>query len=162
MGHTIAKRILIMYTTTDISKCLGIKRERLKIWMSKGFIEPTETASGPGTKNLFTILDLYCLKLFTSLVERGFPREEAAKRIKLTRVGLHPKMVKTLTLIGFIRHDQAEENRGYPEILYADSSEDFVKDSEFFMNEFFKYDCDDILIVNFKKIRESVDRSFGI
>jgi DNA-binding transcriptional MerR regulator len=148
-----------MYTTTDISKCLGIKRERLKIWMSKGFIKPTETASGPGTKNLFTITDLYLLKLFASLVERGFPREEAAERITITRVSLNPDVIGNLALIGFIRHDQADKNRGYPEILYADSPEDFIKDSPFFMDEFFKYGCDDILIFNFKKIREAVNKA---
>lgn len=151
-----------MYTTTDISKCLGIKRERLKIWMSKGFIEPTETATGPGTKNLFTIFDLYCLKLFASLVERGFPREEAAKRISLTRVSLHPNQVDNLCLIAFIRHDEADKHRGYPEIIFFDSIEDFVKNSKSTLDEFFKHDCDDMLIINFQKIKKSVDKALNL
>ena len=148
------------YTTTDISKHLGIKRERLKIWMSNGYVKPSTEASGPGTKNLFTITDLYFLKLFASLVERGFPRKEAANRIRMSRVGLHPNIVKTLCLIGFTRRDgEKKKDPGYPLTIYSDSSQDFAKDSEFLMNDFFKHDCDDILIFNFKKIREGVDKA---
>lgn len=150
-----------MYTTTDISKCLGIKRERLKIWMSKGFITPTESASGPGTKNLFTILDLYCLKLFAYLVERGFPREEAAKEISLTRLTLHPSQVDNLCIIAFVRHNESEENRGHPKIIFSDSTEDFTKDSKWNFDEFFKYDCDDMLIINFQKIKRNVDKALN-
>ena len=70
------------YTTTDIAK-LGIKRERLKEWMTKGYIKPSiETASGAGTKNLFSLLDLYLIELFNYLVGRGFSREDSAVRLR--------------------------------------------------------------------------------
>lgn len=150
-----------MYTTTDISKCLGIKRERLKSWMSNGYIQPSITAAGPGTKNLFSITDLYLLKLFASLVERGFPREEAAERISITRHSLNPDIIGTLEIVGFIRHDEEDKQRGYPEIIFADSPEEYLKDSKLFIDEFFKYDCDDILIFNFKKIRDAVDKALA-
>ena len=149
------------YTTTDISKHLGIKRERLKIWMSKGFITPSQTASGPGTKNLFSITDLYLLKLFASLVERGFPREEAAERLRMTRQFLNPDIIGTLILIGFFRHDKEPEKPGYPLVISYDSKSKFAKDSKYLLDEFFKHDCDDILIFNFKKIREEVDKALS-
>lgn len=70
------------YTTTDIAR-LGIKRERLKEWMSRGFIKPSvESATGAGTKNLFSLWDLYMIQLFQYLVERGFSREDSARRIR--------------------------------------------------------------------------------
>lgn len=70
------------YTTTDIMK-LGIKRERLKDWMERNFITPSiQKASGQGTKNIFSIYDLYTIKLFEFLVENGFSREDAGLRIK--------------------------------------------------------------------------------
>lgn len=150
-----------MYTTTDITKHLGIKRERLKIWMTNGYIRPTETASGPGTKNLFSITDLYLLKLFTSLVERGFPRQVAAEKIQLIDTGYKPERISHLALIGFFRHDNPNESKGYPLSFDSDSAEDFVKDSKFLIEEFFNSECDDILIFNFKKIRESVDKALG-
>jgi DNA-binding transcriptional MerR regulator len=150
-----------MYTTTDITKHLGIKRERLKIWMTNGYIRPSETASGPGTKNLFTVTDLYLLKLFTSLVERGFPREEAALRIKMIQATLHPGKINDIWLIGFIREDEKGHAPGYPEMIYTNSISEFVNESETFLKMFFDYGCDDFLIFNFKKIRESVDKSLG-
>ena len=52
------------YTTTDIAR-VGTKRERLKEWMSRGYIKPSvESAAGAGTKNLFSLWDLYMIQLF--------------------------------------------------------------------------------------------------
>ena len=71
------------YTTTDIMK-LGIKRERLKDWMERNFIEPSiQKASGQGTKNIFSIYDLYKIKLFKLLVETGLPRKQASVEFKI-------------------------------------------------------------------------------
>jgi hypothetical protein len=72
------------FTTSNITK-LGIKRERLKDWMERGFIEPSiQKAEGQGTKNLFSIFDLYTIMLFNTLIEYGFSRQDAGFRIKWT------------------------------------------------------------------------------
>jgi DNA-binding transcriptional MerR regulator len=71
------------YTTFTIKKKLGVKIDRLKDWMNRGFIKPSiKSASGPGTKNLFSIEDLYRIKLFKLLIEKGFNREMASALIK--------------------------------------------------------------------------------
>ena len=70
------------YTTTDIAR-VGTKRERLKEWITRGYIKPSiESAAGAGTKNLFSLWDLYLIQLFQYLVERGFSREDSASRIR--------------------------------------------------------------------------------
>ncbi len=62
------------YTTTDIAKT-GIKREKLKNWMTDKHIEPSiQKASGPGTKNLFSLWDVYGIKNgFDGLVKPEAP-----------------------------------------------------------------------------------------
>lgn len=68
------------YTAADVAK-IGVKRELLKDWIDRGFIEPgIYRAEGPGTRNIFDHYDLYKIKLFKYLIHRGFAREDAAKR----------------------------------------------------------------------------------
>ena len=67
------------YTTTDITRAIGIPRERLKDWMTLGFVKPTIPAEGAGTKAVFRIEDLYGLQLFQHLLSNGFKRKEAAE-----------------------------------------------------------------------------------
>ena len=75
------------YTTFDIQKKLNIKIDRLKDWMNRGFIEPSvQKATGQGSKNLFSLYDLYLLMLFKYLIERGFSRKDAADRIYRIRI----------------------------------------------------------------------------
>jgi len=68
------------YSTLDIVRALGIPRERLREWLSRGFITPgIQKASGAGTKALFGPEDLYRIMLFKELVESGISREMASK-----------------------------------------------------------------------------------
>jgi hypothetical protein len=70
------------YTSTDILK-LGIKRERLKDWIERGLVQPSiQKAAGQGTTHLFSIYDLYLIKLFERLVSRGLSRIDAELRIR--------------------------------------------------------------------------------
>ena len=71
------------FSTFDIAKTLKIKRERLKDWQTRGYIKPSiQEARGRGTKNLFSRWDVYMIKLFEHMVNRGFSREQAAERVK--------------------------------------------------------------------------------
>ena len=70
------------YTAKDIAK-LGIKRERMKNWLERGFVRPSiKTANGAGTRNIFSRCDLYAIMLFRSLVCHGFSRENSALKIR--------------------------------------------------------------------------------
>jgi hypothetical protein len=71
------------YSTLQIAKLLGIERERLRVWVDKGYIEPSiQKAKGQGTKSLFARLDIYAVALFRMLVEKGFTRDFASKFVK--------------------------------------------------------------------------------
>ncbi|MFC1895330.1 hypothetical protein ACFL0Q_01520 [Thermodesulfobacteriota bacterium] len=74
-----------LYTTTTVTK-LGIGLPRVKDWLERGFIKPSaQVAEGKGNKNLFTVNDLYLIKLFSILVASGFSRDDAAEKIKSIR-----------------------------------------------------------------------------
>lgn len=67
------------FSTFDVMKALGIPRERLKDWMSSGFIKPLKPAEGKGTKAIFDRVSVYAIALFRHLhEERGLVRKQAA------------------------------------------------------------------------------------
>jgi hypothetical protein len=70
------------FSTFDIIKALGIPRERLRQWQVRSFIKPTIPAEGQGTKAVFTLLDVYGVALFRSLLENGFSRAMAGDYVK--------------------------------------------------------------------------------
>ena len=66
------------FSTFDIVKALEIPRERLRDWMNRGFVIPTQKAQGQGTKAIFSREDVYAVALFQNLIQRGFKRKEAS------------------------------------------------------------------------------------
>ena len=75
------------YSTLDIVKALGIPRERLRDWMNRDYIRPTQPAMGQGTKAGFSKSDIVGIALFDKLLNFGLKRETASK-IVLQFVGL--------------------------------------------------------------------------
>jgi DNA-binding transcriptional MerR regulator len=71
------------FTITEAAAKFGIKIERLREWVNKGFIEPTFKTTGKGIKNLFTVHDIYRLFLFEKLIKFGITRESAKKLNKI-------------------------------------------------------------------------------
>jgi hypothetical protein len=70
------------FSTLDIVKTLEIPRERLRSWMKEGFVQPTISARGQGTKAVFRRHDIYAVALFNDLLNAGFRREIAASHIR--------------------------------------------------------------------------------
>jgi len=71
------------YSTLEIEKRLGIHRERLRIWIDRGYIEPSiQRAKGQGTKSLFSRLDVYGIGLFRELIGKGFKRDATSRLVK--------------------------------------------------------------------------------
>ena len=70
------------FSSFEIERNLNIKRVTLQDWLSRGFIDPEKKADGRGTKNKFSVWNLYQIKLFQVLIEHGLSREEASKRAK--------------------------------------------------------------------------------
>ena len=180
------------YSTFDIKRKLGIKIDRLKDWMNRGFIEPSiQKASGQGTKNLFNRFDLYMIKLLEYLINRGFSRKESARivreLVKGTGYLIHPewssdkkkeikelydkelKRARSANYLQISRLNQPSfspaddectrlktinDERGVAVIDLVDSLYGF-NNKEYILN------WDDILIINFKKIRDQVDAAIA-
>ena len=69
------------FSTLDITKLLGIPRERLRSWMKEGYIKPTVQASGRGSRAVFTKRDVYVVAIFESMLNRGIKRVVASMLI---------------------------------------------------------------------------------
>lgn len=67
------------FTTWDINAIFDVNRNRLQPWITAGFIKLTQPADRQGTKNLFSLHDLYRLYLFLKLLDAGFSRQRAKK-----------------------------------------------------------------------------------
>ena len=52
------------FSTFDVARIFHIDRTRLQTWLDKEFFTPSEKARGKGTKAVFTLNDLYQLRLF--------------------------------------------------------------------------------------------------
>jgi DNA-binding transcriptional MerR regulator len=70
------------FSTLDIVKALDIPRERLREWLVRGYVRPSVSAEGQGTRAIFTRTDVYTVALFRRLLEIGFRREEAGKFVR--------------------------------------------------------------------------------
>lgn len=79
------------FTTFDIAKILGIKRNCIQPWIDGSFIVPSiQKSTRRGTKNIFSREDLYRIRLFQQLLDSGISRGEAsiyAKGINFRNVG---------------------------------------------------------------------------
>jgi hypothetical protein len=172
------------FTTFDLTRILGLKIDRQKDWLTRGYVEPSiQKATGQGTKNLFSIGDIYLIALFQHLIELGFAREVAAARIKSIKNvhvianEVHRIRVTKLNAAGLaqikrdwarlddidfivigwtpgaIKLDRYTDLPAIEALRFADS-----KDRGRIEITSEKYgEVDDIVLVNFKKIRSKVD-----
>lgn len=68
------------YSMGDVTKILSATRSTIQQWLTSGFVFPSlRQAKKRGTRNLFSVGDLYQIKFFQRLAERGFNRTEAAR-----------------------------------------------------------------------------------
>jgi len=81
----------IRLTTKDISKITGTSMGRLGAWLDRGYIWASiKKATGYGTRNYFSVFDVYRAVLFTRLMDLGFTREGASK---IANKGLNKKSI---------------------------------------------------------------------
>ena len=67
------------WTTFQIAEKLKIDLQRLRGWARHRYVLPSiQQSSGPGTKAIFSLEDVYQIVLFQRLVERGYTRTEAS------------------------------------------------------------------------------------
>lgn len=71
------------YSTSDVSRILGINQSRVRNWIVKDFILPSwHTAIARGDKNLLTYDDMCSVHLFQQLSSKGFRSNAIAYIIK--------------------------------------------------------------------------------
>lgn len=64
-----------VYSASEVLEILGLKKERLRKWIDLNYIGPdVQKASGSGTRNVFSLYNLYQIALFHKLVEAGLKR----------------------------------------------------------------------------------------
>ena len=86
-------------TTAEISKRLGIPRERLNDWLKRGYISPSHPATGTGGQHRFSRSDAYRIYLFQQLLAEGVPRDKAAGVIQELTDGYHFTVMGGETLL---------------------------------------------------------------
>jgi hypothetical protein len=174
-----------VFTTFDVKKILGLKLDRQKDWLRRGYVIPSiQVAKGDRKKNLFSQSDLYLIALFEYLVKKGFTRSDAAARIlsikvahdialgsdrirktKMNASGLTEIQKKWMNLddIDFLfiswvsNPKEASETQNLPPLVDAVRLKPGAEDMPLQI-EWRKYEnVDDIIIINFKKIRERVN-----
>ena len=168
------------FSTFDL-KALGIPRERLKDWMNQGFVEPSIPAQGKGTKAIFSLLDVYAIAFFSELLQAGFNRKVAAEIVKdfKGRESIKGTTGENITKVLF-RFETRGQGRVIKSISFGPGSwamdisngrsgqydpEGALPlrpfDIPSFMGDSFDENYDEILIVNFRKIRDRVNRVFS-
>ena len=84
--------------------------EKFRQWVRHGFIHPSTPARGQGTKAAFTSDDIVCIKLFSTLVDRGFSRAKAT----IFAESLKDKKMATTHYLLFCFDDQVSDWRLFP------------------------------------------------
>jgi DNA-binding transcriptional MerR regulator len=157
-----------VFTTFQIAKKLNIKYGRLREWLDRGYVTPSiQKADGQGSKNLFSRFDVYMIKLFIYLKERGISRENVAATLEpfidmqnAPTAGIDDfknTLGETISGISFlaIRRRSVSGNQE----IYMDG---FNRNNEkgnpcYDIEELHKDDY--AFILNFKKIRNQVDKA---
>ena len=100
------------FLASDVEKITGVKRTRLQAWMEKGYIRPEiQTADGHGTRNIWSLSDIYSIAIFKKITESGVSRDLAGKYIKKGYIQSTYKVAeirKTLFILYFREGESVE------------------------------------------------------
>jgi hypothetical protein len=139
------------FTTFQIAKALNLKYGRLREWLDGGYIKPSiYKAQRQGEKTLFTHADAYAIGLFDYLLRRGFSRNDAAIRIQAL------EMDDSLLSATYVAFYWQEGAGAYSVFIFEEkiSLSLFGRTVDGKRGSF-----DDVLIVNFRKIREEIEQA---
>jgi hypothetical protein len=139
------------FSTFDVLKILDIKRERLREWVNQGFIKPTVSAEGQGTKAVFKILDIYKIAVFKKLVEAGINRKKAADLINTNPIINSLEEVRNMNFILVLDEENGGAWTSYfePNLPAFKKEKDISEDSNWNIG----------ILINFKKLRAEIQSS---
>jgi len=67
------------FTASEVEKITGVKRTRLQQWLEKNYIVPSvHVADGYGTRNIYSIGDVYRIYLLKTIIKTGIKRALAS------------------------------------------------------------------------------------
>lgn len=139
------------WSTFEAADILGIRIERLRDWIHRGFIEPSlvwPKLEGRGAKRVISKTGLYEIKLLDHLLERGFSRMQAGATVELMkRSMLEHKMIPE-----FIVQYRKSEN------YYDTACCENVKMLKAILRNLNFDDYEDLYIINFNRIKKGVDK----
>jgi len=143
------------FSTFEAIKIIGIKRERLKDWLERGFLKPTRLEEiGPGLKAYFDRWGLYMIRLFHYLVEHGISRREASRWIfemSKDNSGGHPLGKLMQRNFGYVLVQR--KGGEVVDLRFITGSLSGLRISE---------DFDDAFIINFGNVRKDVDEGIAL
>ena len=134
------------FSTFEVMKILDIKRERLREWMIKKFISPTQSASGVGTKAIFSLLDVYRIGVFKKLVEAGINRRKASAWVNTNPAINNYEEAQDINFIIVFDSDKGGQWINYMGLPPWTVETDVVKSN----------DWNVAILINFKKLRKEI------
>ncbi|MBU1568151.1 MAG: MerR family transcriptional regulator [Proteobacteria bacterium] len=149
------------YTTKTIVEKLGIPLQRLRMWLMEDFVSASIPSEGQGKKAFFTREDLYHIVLFEKLLKKGLKRELAAAYIKSINGGT--SILDSVPYLVLITINTDEGNVVQSRnCLGFNPLQPIISPDNFMMSEFEsdveKTDWEDVLIINYVKLRKEVDK----
>ena len=66
------------YLAAEVCKITDLNQNQLTAWLTRGFIKPSVPADGSGTRNIFSVEDIFRIELFKQLKSSGFNLSGAA------------------------------------------------------------------------------------
>ena len=145
----------MQFQAADIEKITGVKRNRLQQWLEHGFIAPSiQTASGHGTRNIWSRGDLYAIAVFKKVTESGLSRKIVCDFLFSGVLGcLYGDEVKHIGCMLFMRENDRMEG-----VAFTNAGADSITiDITEIQEELDMWSFDDVYIINFAKIKEYID-----
>ena len=149
-----------LYTMKVFPDKFKLPTQRVRVWLNAGYITASHESEGQGRKAFFTRSDLYRVALFVKLLDKGFKRDLAGEYLKGLK-GLPVEFVDKVPYLSFIHKKIGGEYIVEPRPLMG--HEIRITIGPDYINiggsgkEGSECDWEDVLIINYAKIREGVN-----
>ena len=140
------------FTASQITQITGVKRTRLQQWLEKGYLSPSiQQASGHGTRNIYSIVDVYSIAIFKKIIESGLSRKVVADMLEKSFIDFAADEagVNDIEHIVYIRKGDHTEALA---ICVPEIKLDLLSTNNLMKN------YDDAYIINFRKIKQETDK----
>jgi hypothetical protein len=155
-------------TTFEIRNAFDIKYGRLREWIDRKYIKPSILkASSAHERHKFSKEDVYYILLFDYLLRTGFSRKEAGSKIEdlVNQNHIKPKGIFSIKYIAFykvcdgpvMKLENIKKFNRYSKVLTTEDAT--YKNIDSLLSE--KGEFQEVVIVNFEKIRQYVDSKIG-